>query len=189
MIFLSASIPDPKRDKKYYQTTDIVAIRDAIRAVATVVIPKSKLVWGGHPSITPMIRYLLNILEIDIQSHITLYQSNYFKSQFPEDNKAIEKIIYTDDKGGKAESLFELRKKMICDNKFSAGIFIGGMEGVETEFDLFREFHPKAKLFPLASTGGASKVIYDKNKEFFSTQEYLINELAYMSLCKKIILK
>ena len=49
-IFLSASIPDPERDRIYYDTADIVAIRDAVRALATVIIPHSKLIWGGHPS-------------------------------------------------------------------------------------------------------------------------------------------
>ena len=50
-VFLSASIPYPDRDKKFYDTADIVSIRDSVRALATVVIPKAELVWGGHPSI------------------------------------------------------------------------------------------------------------------------------------------
>ena len=58
-IFLSASIPSPERDRKYYDTADIVAIRDAVRALATVVIPKAHLIWGGHPSITPLIRFVM----------------------------------------------------------------------------------------------------------------------------------
>ena len=58
-IFLSASIPFPERDRKFYDTADIVAIRDAVRALATVVIPRAHLVWGGHPSITPLIRFVL----------------------------------------------------------------------------------------------------------------------------------
>ena len=57
-IFLSASIPLPERDPIFYQTADFIAIRDAVRALATIVIPKAHLVWGGHPAITPLIRYV-----------------------------------------------------------------------------------------------------------------------------------
>ena len=46
-VFLSASIPYPDRDKKFYDTADIVAIRDAVRALATVVIPKHILFGEG----------------------------------------------------------------------------------------------------------------------------------------------
>ncbi len=38
MIFLSASIPDPNRNEKYFNSADISAIRDAVRALATVII-------------------------------------------------------------------------------------------------------------------------------------------------------
>jgi len=32
-IFLSASIPLPERDPKYYETADVIAIRDAVIAL------------------------------------------------------------------------------------------------------------------------------------------------------------
>ena len=38
-IFLSASIPLPERDEKYIGTADIIAIRDAVIALTTVVLP------------------------------------------------------------------------------------------------------------------------------------------------------
>lgn len=55
-IFLSASIPLPERDEKYIGTADIIAIRDAVIALTTVVLPHHRLIWGGHPSITPLIK-------------------------------------------------------------------------------------------------------------------------------------
>ena len=36
---------------------------------------------------------------------------------------------------------------------FSAAVFIGGMEGVEREFHIFRSFHPDTPAFPIVSTG------------------------------------
>jgi len=54
-IFLSASIPLVDRDPKYFNTADNTAIRDAVIALARIVLPKAELVWGGHPSITEVI--------------------------------------------------------------------------------------------------------------------------------------
>ncbi len=45
-IFLSASIPLPERDLKYIETADIIAIRDAVIALTTVVLPKHRIIWG-----------------------------------------------------------------------------------------------------------------------------------------------
>src|SRR5215207_8351807 len=93
MIFLSASIPDQQTDNIYRHSADIIAIRDAVRALATVVIPKSYLIWGGHPAITPLIRYVMSTMNFNAQNHITLYQSEYFVSNFPKENNFFEKVI------------------------------------------------------------------------------------------------
>src|SRR5688572_3148776 len=101
MIFLSASIPDPRRDEKYFSTADPSAIRDAVRALATIVIPHSHLVWGGHPAITPLIHQVLmstlsqqgfeHLSERSPEKqsntqHITLYQSKFFEKKFLAEN-------------------------------------------------------------------------------------------------------
>ena len=44
-IFLSASIPLPERHPKYYDSADIIAIRDAVIALASLVIGKHKIIW------------------------------------------------------------------------------------------------------------------------------------------------
>ena len=94
-IFLSASIPIKDRNPKYFTTVDVLAIREAIRALVTVVIPKTILVWGGHPAITPIIRTVSENLNLDCKNHLILYQSNWFEGQFPQDNEAFQKVIYT----------------------------------------------------------------------------------------------
>lgn len=105
MIFLSASIPDPKRNEKYYNSADVIAIRDAVRALATIVIPKSYLVWGGHPAISPLIRYVITTMDMNVQNHITLYQSdfseifslpitNILKTLFLHQKFMTEKVVY-----------------------------------------------------------------------------------------------
>lgn len=185
MFFLSASIPDPKRNERYYGTADIIAIRDAVRALATVVIPKSHLVWGGHPAITPLIREVLFTMNTDVNKHVTLYQSEFFRNQFPDDNKYIEKVIVVPASINREESLLQMRIQMFMKKKFSAAIFIGGMEGAEDEYKLFKEYHPNVKLLPIASTGAAAKILYENYH--FNFDERLVNDYAYMSLFKSLL--
>ena len=186
-IFLSASIPLPERDEKYIGTADIIAIRDAVIALTTVVLPHHKLIWGGHPSITPLIYYVMERLNLNIQEHVTLYQSRFFEKYFPEDNNKFENVILTDNiNDDKAQSLLYMRNKMLDESEFSAGIFIGGMEGVEEEYDMFIEKHPKALALPIASTGAAAKKIYDER--FTDKNERLVKDYAYMSLFQKYLI-
>lgn len=184
MIFLSASIPDPKRNEKYFMSSDVIAIRDSVRALASVVIPKSNLIWGGHPAITPLIRYVMSTMEVNVQSHITLYQSDFFREMFPDDNEYFENVVITRNLRDRDKSLLEMRTRMFQENEFVAGIFIGGMEGVELEYDMFRRIHPNAKLFPVASTGAAAKFIYDSMD--VKPERALVDDFAYMSLFRSL---
>ena len=185
-IFLSASIPLPDRDPKYIGTADISAIRDAVNALAKVVIPNAILVWGGHPSITPLIRVILEKLKTDVSKHVVLYQSGFFSKIFPSDNEHIECIkLINEIKDNKDESLALMRKEMIGGNDFTAGIFIGGMEGVEDEFNLFKQYHPDALLLPVATTGAASLSIYQASPENY--MEELNTDYAYMALFTKLL--
>lgn len=185
MIFLSASIPEPS-NHLYYDTSDVIAIRDSVRALATVVIPKTQLIWGGHPAITPLIRYVIsNVIQVDIKAHVTLYQSNFFRDVFPVDNEVfIENTKFTEKKATRESSLKEMRLKMLTENQFLAGVFIGGMEGVEEEYKLFHKYQPQAKLFPVASTGAAAKIIYDSI--YPKPDERLTNDFAYMALFRSL---
>ncbi len=186
-IFLSASIPLPERDEKYIGTADIIAIRDAVIALTTVVLPHHRLIWGGHPSITPLVYYVMNKLHLNIQEHITLYQSRFFEKSFPKDNDEFKNIVFTDIIDDDIEkSLLHMRNKMLDESEFSAGIFIGGMEGVEEEYDMFIEKHPKALVLPIASTGAAAKKIYDER--FTDKNERLVKDYAYMSLFQKYLI-
>ncbi len=184
-VFLSASIPYPDRDKKFYDTADIVGIRDAVRALATVVIPKAHLIWGGHPSITPLIRFVMGKMNADLKKHITLYQSLYFEDHFPADNFAFENIILTEKKINREVSLEIMRNKLIAENDFKVGIFIGGMEGVSEEYEMFTQRHPYALSLPVASTGAAAKLVYDKQPQKFDSR--LQNDYAYMALFRELL--
>ncbi|MEL4306918.1 SLOG domain-containing protein [Joostella sp. CR20] len=188
-IFLSASIPLPSRDAKYIDTADIIAIRDAVIALATLVLPHHRIIWGGHPSITPLIYYVMQKMDMNIQEHVTIYQSKLFEKFFPKDNNRFNNIILTDIiDNDRDKSLLHMRNRMLGEFEFSAAVFIGGMDGIEIEYNMFKEFHPAAILLPIASTGAATKIVYDnlfpedlKNLRF--EKDY-----GYMSLFQKFLM-
>ncbi|WP_407498464.1 SLOG domain-containing protein [Elizabethkingia anophelis] len=188
-IFLSASIPFKERHPKYFESADIIAIRDSVIALASVVLPKHRLIWGGHPSITPIIYYVMDKLRLNIQEHFVLYQSKYFEHLFPKDNNKFQNVILTDNLGSEPESLLHMRERMLKENTFDAGVFIGGMEGIEDEFNMFKNIHPKAVLLPIASTGAAAKILYE---DFISDKlknERLVKDYGYMSLFQKLLIE
>ncbi len=184
-IFLSASIPSLERNPLYSQTADVIAIRDAVIALSTVVIPNAHLIWGGHPSITPLIRSVMEVMKVEIKGYVTLYQSKYFEDKFPSDNFSFENIRLTDSTDNLLESLEIMRRTMFEENDFKAAIFIGGMEGILTEYHLFKEYHPNALILPISSTGAASKILYDEL--YTEKSDRLNNDYAYMSLFKDLL--
>jgi hypothetical protein len=178
-IFLSASIPLPDRHPKYYDSADIIAIRDAIIALSNITLTKHRIIWGGHPSITPLIYYVIErmlvnnlkredwdlplnedeqaMIEVQlqgkIQEHVILYQSLFFKDDFPLENEKFKNVRLTKKLDDIPSSIDLMRYKMFSENEFAAAIFIGGMDGIEVEYKMFKEFHPKALVLPIASTG------------------------------------
>ncbi|MGE4305679.1 MAG: hypothetical protein AB7E24_16815 [Novosphingobium sp.] len=159
-IFLSASVPSPERGPEYAKTADTVAIAAAVSALVHVTLGRRLLVWGGHPAITPMVWVVAECLRIDYGAWVKLYQTRYFEDEFPEDNKRFMNVTYTEDVGRDREkSLLLMRERMFGEQSFAAAVFIGGMGGVIEECELFQRLQPMAKVFPVASTGGAALVL------------------------------
>jgi hypothetical protein len=148
-------------------------------------LPKGRLVFGGHPAITPLIRLLVLNRGEPVKAHICLFQSRFFEDRFPPEVRTFENLALVDavDRDQEA-SLFKMRKDMINSEHFSAGIFIGGMEGVEEEFELFRKIHPHSPAYPIASTGAAARIIYDSYK--FDKRD-LLEDLKYLSLFRRLL--
>jgi hypothetical protein len=186
-IFLSASIPDAHRDPRYFSTMDLIAIRDAARALATVVLPHATLFWGGHPSITPLVRVVAESTGLTGTDRVRLFQSAWYSDQLPTDNAAFEAYQLTPRRATKPESIAAMREQMLGAAEFDAAIFIGGMEGVEVEFDMFRKRHPTAGVFPIASTGGAALILYERERERLKLASDLLDDYAYPSLFRRLL--
>jgi hypothetical protein len=183
-IFLSASIPDRH---PYLQSSDPIAIREAILALVTQTVRDRQLVFGGHPAISPLVDLASHSLNSRHQVYI--YQSLWFEDLIPDVAKAFQNLIWTDRKNTREESLTEMRRQMIGSRPFAAAIFIGGMEGLFEERDIFKELHPGKPLFPIASTLGAAKDLFDQD-EGLQNEEIRL-ELAttkrYRGLFRKIL--
>lgn len=155
-VFLSAGVPDPKRGPEYAATADTVAITAAVSALVYVTLGRRLLVWGGHPAITPMVWVVAQEVGVDYGRWVRLYQSRFFKEEFPEDNERFRNVTYTDAvMEDREKSLAAMRERMFSDNPFVAAVFIGGMGGIVDEYELFHQLQPKAAIIPVVSTGGA----------------------------------
>jgi hypothetical protein len=161
-IFLSASVPDPRRSPKYFSTSDPIAIGAAVSALVYVTLGRRLLVWGGHPAITPMIWAAAKDMGVNYGAWVHLYQSLLFKDEFPAENARFQNVTYVEAINDDLDaSLAEMRRRMLSDFQYQAGVFIGGMDGVEKEFALFRQKHPAGTVLPFASTGGAALIVYN----------------------------
>ncbi len=178
-VFLSAGVPDPMRGPEYAATADTVAINAAIAGLVHVVLGRRLLVFGGHPAITPMIWVVAEAMGVEYGAWVRLYQTLFFKDEFPEDNKRFQNTVFTPAQGDREGSLLDMRRRMIGDFPFEAGVFIGGMKGVEEEFDLFAEQHPNAVKLALGSTGAAALVVQQKAAP---ADAELLNDFDYITL-------
>ena len=117
----------PTRNETYFRSADVIAIRDAVRALALVIAEEQcELVFGGHPAILPMIRLQLSQLGLSVGRHVTVFVSEFFKSDFPQDLSAFEKTVVVGAVAqDKEQSLAAMRERML-EGQFSCGIFLGG---------------------------------------------------------------
>jgi len=180
-IFLSASVPLPDRDRRFYDTADVLSIREAVKALIEVVLPIGRITCGGHPAITPL--FALFVQEAGLpKDRVTIYQSALFEGRMP---KKLEefvdvRVVPAVDSDRKA-SLSVMREQMVTSRNFAAAVVIGGMEGVFEEVELFTRHHPRSLVLPVASTGAAAEIIYQNGRY----HEDLIHELTYPSLFRR----
>lgn len=155
-IFLSASVPQRGRGN-FDESSDPFLIQFAVRELITVCLGRRRIVWGGHPSITPMVHAVCRDFGLEVEAPVLLYQSTYFQDQFPEDNKYFQTVLVEGVNESLSDSLELLRTTMLS-RPIDAAVFIGGMEGIFHEYDIFRSLHgPDATVLALGAPGGAAR--------------------------------
>jgi len=170
-IFLSASIPYGARAQQYQP--DPLAVREAVHALVGLVLPDRLLVFGGHPAISPFVWEAAHSLGRD--EAVVIYQSELFRKHIPKQAHYFKQLLWTRDIQNDLElSLARMRDLMIVKRKdergnevakpYGAAFFIGGMEGVEEEWDVFRKTYDLVPAIPMASTQGAALRILDDRR-------------------------
>ncbi|CAM3681849.1 hypothetical protein [Polaromonas hydrogenivorans] len=154
-IFLSASVPTRPPFDTDSRPQEIQAV---INALAQVALGRKKLVWGGHPAITPLLWAAAQSVGVEYATAVALFQSRFFKDEdFPQENKHFANVTYVDPvPGDLTNSLKAMRQAMINSTEFDAAVFVGGMEGIRDEYDMFAATWPNATCIPIAQTGGAA---------------------------------
>jgi hypothetical protein len=161
-IFLSASVPVAGRGN-YYETADPFLIQSAVREFVTVALGRRLIVWGGHPAITPMVWAVCEDLGVNFSNAVVLYQSRFFADLFPEENQRFGNVEYVDAVPGDREgSLLRMRTAMLSRVDLAAAVFIGGMEGIFAEYDIFTALHPEAKIVTVPAAGGAARQLAER---------------------------
>lgn len=184
-LFLSASVPLPNRNPKYLETADVLAIRDAVKALVTGVLDQGEIAFGGHPAITPLIALLMRGMPTETKRRVIIFQSTFFEKEFLDENDEFIDLRLTPAvRGDRAESLRLMRHAMITSIPYDAAVFVGGMEGVHEEYHAFRAAHPHAPCFPIASTGAAALELYNNGIE---RRPDLMLELTYPTLFRKLL--
>jgi hypothetical protein len=180
-IFLSASIPLPTRDRRFFESANVLAIRESLKALVEVILPTGSITFGGHPAITPLISFFVSETGLE-RDRLTVFQSRYFERALPPENTHFHHVRMIDAvQNDEQESLAAMRTEMISSRRFRAAVIIGGMEGVFDEVDRFRTIHPNAEVLPVASTGAAAAEIYNGGR--FPSK--LLTELTYTSLFRR----
>jgi hypothetical protein len=128
--------------------------------VAAVFAADGRLVFGGHPTITPLV--LRMAADHGARNAVVVYQSEDFRDSITEPTRALEQsgvgtIVFTRRGAGLPQSLELMRRAMIEGNPDLAGaVFVGGMEGITDEYAVVGELRPGVARLPVTAPGGAA---------------------------------
>lgn len=205
-VFLSASVPSPDRAEKYLRLQAAqVEIEDAVVSLTRAVLYEGgRLVFGGHPSISPLVAMVAGEYrspirleeEPDRVPSVEIHQLDAYRTELPDATTFMAEMGQalvtwhpmaiegreTRASGGPRfpSSLRAMRVAMLRDDRLAAMVCIGGMEGVEEEAELFASLRPGAPVFVMARTGGASAILAREpglNRRFRVIDDELLNEL------------
>jgi hypothetical protein len=161
---LSASFPSGPRGERY-RPYDPGSISDSVVAVVRGVLhANGRLVFGGHPTITPLV--LLVASELRAPGRVVVYQSRFFQHQVTPETRALEAMgfgsirwVESSPQGAtedREKSLTRLRRLMVRETKPICAFFVGGMEGIEEEWRVVGRYSRRVPRIPIGHPGGAS---------------------------------
>lgn len=194
-VFLSASIPDPRR---WAGDFDALEITDAVVAAGQAVLTAGgTLVTAAHPTIAPLLLYVASEFPAPEEPLVIVYQSKLFESVLPAatrqfaalgvgDLRSTPKVDGDEPVPGKWDRSLAVMREMMLEQTDPAGaIFIGGMQGILDERDLFVRRFPGRPIYAAGRPGGEARAIAE------GLESPLARELAaadvYPTLFRRVI--
>jgi hypothetical protein len=173
-IFLSASVP-----QHLVGTNKAQSMLDLMVALVGGILSSSgTLIFGGHPSITPLIHRVASLVGVDTPQ-IQLFQLNRFRDSIPQevnDSRIFQKVAWIgESKNTKATLAAELEQMRVAMVKEAgAGIFIGGKTeqyvgnkpGIRDEYEKFLEYSAESPIYLVGMFEGETlNIINDSNEQ------------------------
>ena len=195
-IFLSSSIPDPRRWRGVFDPREIT---DAVVALAREVLHSGgDLVTAAHPTIAPLILYVAReLVGQGTRPHVSVYQSRLYEDVLPEAtqqfvDEGIGSVHWTEavngeepEHGKSSQSLLGMRQRMLEESNPAAALFIGGMGGIVDEHRLFRECYPDRMTYALGRPGGEAARLVDTSPRELS--EALALGDVYPAVARRVV--
>lgn len=206
-FLLSASVPSAERAERYHRIQDSqLHIDEAIVSLSRAVFAKGgRIVFGGHPTVVPLVSMVAaeyvsasRAFTTGVGPPTIVYQSEAYAAVVTAPQRHMVKLGLTEERLVPAvngerfdprrrgepqceESLREMRYRMIRETKPQALVCMGGMEGVEREFEMFWELCPDRPIWLWAITGGASALLASRYGDRSNVRVVgidLLNDLA-----------
>lgn len=173
-VFLSASFPEAARASESGPSYPADIATAAAATIEATLRSKARLLFGGHPTITPIVLSIAHLLAAGPQ--VVVYQSEYFRPQLTREVQRLVKVeganmIFSPAGENRASSLRNLRNEMLAED-IDVAFFVGGMSGIEEEFTAIRQKRPKVKcLFFEAPGGYAARLasVHDAGQNIMNT--------------------
>ncbi len=165
-VFLSAGVPWGERALRY-EPFNAEAITDAAVWIARILLRRgARLVFGAQPAISPVI--LSIAADAPERDAVEIFQSERFRPVVPPETLElaraghghIEWVDGTEDEPLQ-DSIGRMRDRML-DREIVAGVFIGGMNGIEDEFERFGTRHAGRPRYVITGPGGAARKLLDR---------------------------
>jgi hypothetical protein len=169
-VFLSAGIPG----RDYPGEADPDAIAAAVRVIVSAVFrADGRVLFGGQAGILPLVLAAAEGTAGQAgQPRVTLYQSALYADVLPDEVRRLAaaglvRVELTEaapgdapERGRNASSLALLREAMLSkENDPVAGIFVGGMDGVRSEYEQFRSTFPWLPAYIFGAPGGEARAL------------------------------
>lgn len=199
-LFLSSSIPSDEY-QALHGVIDPLEITAAVVAIVRgAVMAGIGIVTATHPTIAPLILYVAQEtrgLAGAATPPAIVFQSDLFREEIPDATQKLASdagapLVWTEAVPGERPvrgswdgSLRVMRDQMLREPSILGAVFIGGMDGIRDEHELFRELRPNLPTFPLGAPGGAAaSLVHAAPSEL---RDVLVSSRVYPAVIREIL--